>query len=62
MLRILEALKNAFLAMAVHLRIYFKFLSIIPVKQSLNTNQKVLTKYQNPPARIDEKYQTFCGT
>ena len=26
------------------------------------TNQKVLTKYQNPPARIDEKYQTFCGT
>ena len=42
MLRILKALKNAFLAMAVHLRIYFKFLSIIPVEQALNTNQKVL--------------------
>ena len=26
------------------------------------TNQKVLTKYQSPPLKSDEKYQTFCGT
>ena len=26
------------------------------------TNQKVLTKYQSPPPKSDEKYQTFCGT
>ena len=26
------------------------------------TNQKVLNKYQSPPPKSDEKYQTFCGT
>ncbi len=26
------------------------------------TNQKVLTKYQSPSPKSDEKYQTFCGT
>ena len=25
-------------------------------------NQKVLTKYQSPSPKSDEKYQTFCGT
>ena len=25
-------------------------------------NQKIFTKYQSPPAKTDEKYQTFCGT
>ncbi len=26
------------------------------------TNQKDLAKYQSPPPKSDEKYQTFCGT
>ena len=26
------------------------------------TNQKFLNKYQSPPPKSDEKYQTFCGT
>ena len=26
------------------------------------TNQKILSKYQSPPPKSDEKYQTFCGT
>ena len=26
------------------------------------TNQKVLNKYQSPPPKSDEIYQTFCGT
>ena len=26
------------------------------------TNQKILNKYQSPPSKSDEKYQTFCGT
>ena len=26
------------------------------------TNQEVLNKYQSPPPKSNEKYQTFCGT
>ena len=26
------------------------------------TDSKVLSKYQSPPPKSDEKYQTFCGT
>ena len=26
------------------------------------TASKVLSKYQSPPPKSDEKYQTFCGT
>ena len=43
MLRILKALTNAILAITVHLRIYYKFLSILPKEPAFNTNQnKVL--------------------
>ena len=26
------------------------------------TNQNFFTKYQSPPPKSNEKYQTFCGT
>jgi len=43
MLRIIRALSNAVFAIAIHLRIYFKFLSLIPINPVISPNRtKVL--------------------
>ena len=38
------------------------FNDLLKALKSPYTDSKVLSKYQSPPPKSDEKYQTFCGT
>ena len=38
------------------------FNDLLKALKSPYTDSKVLSKYQSPPPKTDEKYQTFCGT